>query len=123
VDTHVLLWWFSDDPALSKRAKTVLTAADNDVLVSAASAWEMSIKTKLGKCNAQALLDHLHEELDEEGFEALPITMDHAVRAGALPGRHKDPFDRMLVAQAHAEKVAIISGDTAFDDYDIRRIW
>lgn len=97
--------------------------AENDLFVSAASAWEISIKNRAGKLAAEPLLDNLAEELARGGFQALPISSDHAVRAGALPEHHRDPFDRMLVAQAQAENLAILSNDTSFDRYGIRRVW
>ena len=123
IDTHVLLWWFRDDPALSAKARRTIAKADNEILVSVASAWEMAIKNKSEKLNAQELLDRLEIELNEEGFMVLPILLDHALRAGALVLHHKDPFDRMLVSQAQAENLSILSNDVVFDRYGIRRIW
>jgi len=123
IDTQVLLWWFRDDPALSAKARRTIAKADNEVLVSPASGWEMAIKNKSGKLDAQELLDRLEIELDEQGFQVLPISLDHALRAGSLVLHHKDPFDRMLVAQAQAENLPILSNDVAFDRYGVRRIW
>ena len=123
IDTQVLLWWFGDDPALSAKARRTIAKADNEVLLSAASAWEMAIKNKSGKLDAQGLLDRLEIELEEEGFLTLPISLDHALRAGSLVLHHKDPFDRMLVAQAQAENLPILSNDVVLDRYGIRRIW
>ena len=122
IDTQVLLWWFRDDPALSAKARRTIAKADNEILVSAASGWEMAIKNKSGKLDAQELLDRLNIELDEQGFLVLPISLEHALRAGALV-LHKDPFDRMLVSQAQAENLPILSNDVVFDRYGIRRIW
>ncbi|MBZ5511858.1 MAG: type II toxin-antitoxin system VapC family toxin [Acidobacteriia bacterium] len=123
LDTHALLWWLSDDPALSARARRAITAADNEIFVSAASAWEMAIKNKRGKLDIQNLLDRLPQEIEEEGFLVLPISIEHGLRAGALPEHHRDPFDRMLIAQAQAEQLPIVSNDTVFDSYGIKRIW
>lgn len=122
-DTHALVWWLNRDPRLSSSAQRVISSSSNEVLISAAVAWELSIKNRSGKLNVQALLDRFEEAMDEQGFSLLPISVDHALRAGALPLHHSDPFDRMLVAQAQAERVAVLSADKAFDTYGIRRIW
>lgn len=122
-DSHTLLWWLNNDSHLSKRARQFIAAPTNEIFVSAATAWELSIKNRSGKLQAQALLDRFEDILQEDGFESLPITTDHAVRAGALPLHHTDPFDRMMIAQAQAEHLAIVSADTAFDHYGVRRIW
>jgi PIN domain nuclease of toxin-antitoxin system len=123
LDTHALLWWFSDHPALSPKARGLIADSGNELFVSAASAWEMAIKSRAGKLDAGPLLDNLVEELVGGGFHPLPISVDHAVRAGALPEHHRDPFDRMLIAQAQAENLAILSNDEGFARYGIRRIW
>jgi PIN domain nuclease of toxin-antitoxin system len=124
LDTHTLLWWFSDDPSLSSLARQFTADVGNFAIVSAASAWEIAIKVRLGKLpTAAGLIDDFVNYLDREGFDPLPITLDHAIRAGLLPGFHKDPFDRMLIAQAQAESLPIISNDEIFDEYGVRRIW
>ncbi len=123
LDTHALLWWLSDDPSLSARARRAITAADNEIFVSAASVWELAIKNKKGRLDVQDLLDRLPQEIEEEGFLVLPISIEHGLRAGALPEHHRDPFDRMLIAQAQAEHLPIVSNDTVFDSYGIKRIW
>jgi len=123
LDTQALFWWFGDFPAVSPKARRAIASSENEVIVSAASAWELAIKTKIGKLNAQPLLDRLDEHLTEQGFLALPITLEHAVRAGMLVQHHKDPFDRMLAAQAQAENLPIISNDPVFARYGVRRIW
>ena len=123
LDTQALLWWFADDDALSRKARRLIAKPDTDVLVSAASGWEMAIKQKSGKLEARAFLDRLPQELAEEGFLELPISLDHALRAGSLVEHHKDPFDRMLVAQAQAENLPILSNEAVFDSYGVRRIW
>ncbi len=116
LDTHVLLWWLANDPALLASARTAIAAADTDVFVSAASAWEMSIKTALGKLDAPADLEH---QLDLNRFEPLSITVAHAYAAGALPRHHDDPFDRLLVAQAQAEDLVVVTRDRRFDLYGV----
>ncbi len=123
LDTQALFLWFDNFPAVSREARRTIASGENEVVVSAASAWELAIKTKIGKLNAQPLLDRLDEYLAEQGFTALPITLEHAVRAGLLVPHHKDPFDRMLVAQAQAENLPIVSNDRVFDRYALSRIW
>jgi PIN domain nuclease of toxin-antitoxin system len=123
LDTHAVFWWFGDPARLSKRAESILTDSMNVVLVSAATAWELAIKTSLGKIEALELVSDLKRELDHKGFLELPISIEHATRAGLLPLHHRDPFDRLLVAQAQEEAVPILSGDRTLDRYDIKRIW
>ena len=123
LDTHVLLWWLEGGVKLSRRAHNAIQNPETSVLVSAASAWEIAIKSKAGKLEAGPLVADFHKELEQEGFAELPISADHAVRAGFLKGPHKDPFDRMLIAQAQAENLVVISKDKLFDDYAVRRIW
>ena len=123
LDTHALLWWATDDAALSKRGRAQV-GQSTEVLVSAASAWEMAIKVALGRLpSAMDLIANFEDSLHNRGFKILPITAAHGIRAGLLPGPHKDPFDRMLIAQAQAENLAIVSNDEIFDGYGIRRIW
>ena len=124
IDTHALLWWLTDDPALPASARKHIARAGNTVLVSSASAWEIATKFRLGKLpDASDLLTDFAGYLARERFEGLAISTDHAVRAGLLPGPHKDPFDRMLIAQAQAESLPILSNDAAFDVYGVRRLW
>jgi len=124
LDTHALLWWLSDDPALAKRARKIIAETGNVIYVSAASAWEIATKVRLGKLPAFAeLASDFTGQLDREGFRMLAISGDHAIRAGLLPGPHKDPFDRILIAQAQAENMPIISNEVLFDAYGVRRLW
>lgn len=124
LDTHTLLWWLSDDPGLSVRAKKFVAQTHNSCIVSAASAWEIATKFRIGKLpGASDLVAGFAEYLQQERFEALSISSDHAVRAGLLPGPHRDPFDRMLIAQAQAEGLPIVSNEVVFDEYGVRRIW
>lgn len=124
LDTHALLWWVSDDDALSHSARKLISEFKNEVMISAASAWEIATKVRLGKLpDAADLASDFVSRMEQEGFTLLPISPDHAIRAGLLSGPHKDPFDRMLVAQAQAESVSVVSGDKIFDTYGVRRIW
>ena len=123
LDTHTVLWWVTSDPSLSSRARTNI-ARSEEVIVSAASAWEMAIKVSLGRlASAIDLVSDFESALAKDGFRALVITPAHGLRAGSLPGPHKDPFDRMLIAQAQAENLTIVSNDTVFDHYGVRRVW
>ncbi len=124
LDTHTLLWWLSDDPALTKPARKIIADTKNLVLVSAASAWEIATKVRLDKLPSAAdLIADFAGHLEREGFKMLAISCDHAIRAGLLPGPHKDPFDRMLIAQSQAENIPILSNEALFDTYGVRRLW
>ncbi len=124
LDTHALLWWLSDDPALTKNARRVIADTRNTLVVSAASAWEIATKVRLGKLPTAAdLVADFTGQMEREGFQLLPVSVDHAIRGGLLPGPHNDPFDRMLIAQAQAENLPIISNEAAFDAYGVRRVW
>ena len=123
IDTHVLLWWWTEAEQLSGRAKAAILDSRNRSYVSAAVAWELAIKVNLGKLDAQDVVSNLKQLLIEEGFRRLAISTDHALRAGLLPMLHRDPFDRMLVAQAQALNSPIVSADAIFDRYGAQRIW
>jgi PIN domain nuclease of toxin-antitoxin system len=123
IDTHALVWWFEGREKLSSKARTVIEDAEGSIYVSAASAWELAIKSKIGKFRSRELVHHLDTEITSEGFIELPISIEHALRAGSLRGRHKDPFDRMLIAQAQTENVSILSVDRHLDGYGVDRIW
>jgi len=123
LDTHALIWWFGNESKLSRRASSIIANQKNTVLVSAAIAWELAIKVNLGKVDALSLTTELPRYSAEEGFEELPISMEQAVRAGLLPLHHRDPFDRLLVAQAQGLNVPILSADTVLDQYDVKRLW
>jgi PIN domain nuclease of toxin-antitoxin system len=116
LDTHVLLWWLADDPALGPGARQEISRADNLVFVSAATLWEISIKKSLGKLVAP---DNINKIVEGEHFLGLPITLAHAERAGTLPGHHRDPFDRMLIVQAQMEGLVLITADMMFSAYEI----
>jgi PIN domain nuclease of toxin-antitoxin system len=124
LDTHALLWWLSDEPALTRAARGIIADTKNLILVSAASAWEIATKVRLGKLPTAAdLADDFTGYLEREGFQMLAISWDHAIRAGLLPGPHRDPFDRILIAQAQAENIPILSNEILFDTYGVRRLW
>jgi len=124
LDTHTLLWWLSDDPALSRSARRVLADAKNSIIVSAASAWEIATKVRLGKLPTAAdLATNFVGYINQADFELLAISADHAIRAGLLPGAHRDPFDRMLIAQAQSENISIVSKEKIFDNFNVQRIW
>ena len=124
LDTHTLLWCFNASPSLSSRARRLIEDGGNEILVSAASAWEISTKVRLGKLpTGEELIADFDRYLAQLGCDALPISLEHALRAGRLPGEHRDPFDRMLIAQAQTENLPIVSNDRIFDVYAVRRIW
>jgi PIN domain nuclease of toxin-antitoxin system len=115
LDTHALLWWLADE-GLTDQARDAIADPANLVMVSAASAWEISIKKALGKLSAP---DDLELQVDESGFAPLPISIGHGIAAGQLRRHHEDPFDRMLIAQAHAEGLTIVTHDRRFADYQV----
>ena len=124
LDTHALLWWLSDHPSLTRAARKAISDAKNTFLVSAASAWEISTKVRLGKlATATDLVADFVGYVDREGFELLSISAEHGIRAGLLPGPHRDPFDRMLIAQAQAENIPIVTNEAIFESYGVRRLW
>ncbi|MEY3121939.1 MAG: hypothetical protein RI993_764 [Pseudomonadota bacterium] len=124
LDTHTLLWWLDGDEQLSVAARDWIGEASHSVLASAASAWEIATKVRIGKLpGAVEVAARYHECLMARGFTPLDISTDHALCAGTLPGPHRDPFDHMLIAQAQALSVPIISNERIFDHYGINRIW
>lgn len=123
LDTHTLVWWLEGGERLSRLARKVLEDPSSAVFVSAATAWELAIKEHIGKFGSREFVLKLSHQLNLEGFTELPITVEHAIRAGGLGSRHKDPFDRMLAAQAQVEKLPILSGDKMLDGFSIQRIW
>lgn len=124
LDTHALLWWLAGDRQLSVKARRVIADQQHEVYVSAASAWEVATKHRLGKLPmAGPLAIDFALEIRRLGFTPLPITLEHAQVAGALPNHHRDPFDRVLVAQAREERFALVSNEVVFDDYGVPRIW
>lgn len=119
LDTHAFLWWLADDARLGPKARAVIADPENTVFVSAVSGWEIAIKAALGKLELD-MPDSLDALVEDEGFVHLPITFFHGEQAGWLPPHHRDPFDRMLVAQAQAEGLRIVSGDPDIRSYGVR---
>ncbi len=124
LDTHALLWWLEGSPRLSDAARRMIGDEQNTAFVSAASAWEIATKHRLGKLpEANAVAFDVRGCIASQGFEELAIDVDDAERAGRLPGPHRDPFDRVLIAQAQARDLPIVSKDSMFDRYGVQRIW
>ena len=124
LDTHAFLWWYEGSSRMSSPARQAVDNDDNEVLVSAASAWEITTKHRLGKLpGADLIAADVAGAIADQDFEELPITVEEAARAGALPGLHRDPFDRMLIAQALSRNLVLISNESTFDRYGIRRLW
>ncbi|WP_342238793.1 type II toxin-antitoxin system VapC family toxin [Inquilinus sp. OTU3971] len=119
LDTHAFLWWLANDPALGRLAREVIAEPRNRIFVSAATAWEIEIKRQLGKLTAPADIEAV---VEEKGFSKLPISFFHGQQAGALPPHHRDPFDRMLIAQAQAEGLELMTADPIFRAYAVRLI-
>jgi PIN domain nuclease of toxin-antitoxin system len=124
LDTHVVLWWFEGGGKVSRQARTLIEDPAVSVFVSAASVWEIAIKYKAGKLDvAPSLVSRFASVMENDRFTELPMSIKHAVAAGLLGTKHKDPFDRMLIAQARIESLPIVSTDSRFDEYDVRRLW
>lgn len=123
-DTHAILWWLSDDCRLSANAKALISDSNTAVYLSAASAWEISVKAKLGKLiipkSSESLIADL---LNVERFIPLPISLLHALRTGELPPIHRDPFDRMLICQSMVEQIPLLTNDPAILQYGLQTIW
>jgi PIN domain nuclease of toxin-antitoxin system len=117
LDTHVLLWWLADDRKLTRAARTIIANPDNEVIVSSASLWEIAIKAALGRIEVE--LDDLEPAIARNGFRPLPIGFRHALTAGRLPVVHRDPFDRMLIAQASVDELRVVSHDRVFERYNL----
>lgn len=124
VDTQAIIWYAENNPALTTNARQAMDDASNTCYVSMASFWEMSIKINLGKLNVNGLsLDEFMQEIEENGFSVLEISKAHIIKNGSLPLNHRDPFDRLIIAQASVEDSYIITSDDAFDAYEVKRIW
>ena len=116
LDAHAVIWWISNDPALSSEARAAIASPSNDVLVSAATVWEIEIKRALGRLESP---DDLLERIDSAGFTAIPVQVIDGVRAARLPAHHGDPFDRMLIAQAASLDAVIVTRVPALDAYGV----
>jgi len=121
LDTHALLWWLADDPKLSAKAHDLICNPANQVVVSAVSGWEIGIKQALGKLNVDP--ERVLAEVQDNGFTLLNVNFKHGLAAGALPPHHRDPFDRMLIAQAQCEGLKLVSIDGVFSDCAIDVVW
>lgn len=123
LDTQVFLWWVTNDARLSTRARDLISDGDNEVMISAASGWEIAIKSRLGKIQLPESPERfVPAQVISNGFKSLPILLDHALRVCALPDHHRDPFDRILVAQGQVEHLPIITIDPQIARYDIEVI-
>ena len=124
LDTHAFLWWLSGSRQLTGAARRAIEDDANDVVVSVASAWEITTKHRLGKLpGSEVVAQDVGDAIASQGFEALAITVRDAERAGRLAGPHRDPFYRMLIAQALAHDLAVVSADAVFDRYGVSRLW
>jgi PIN domain nuclease of toxin-antitoxin system len=124
LDTHTLLWAVLSPTSLSRKAARIIADETNVVLVSAASAWEIATKVRIGKLpGAEILEKNFLDAMDAAGYALLPIDAADALRAGRLTGEHRDPFDRMIAAQAIARDIPVLSNDTRLDTFNLRRIW
>jgi PIN domain nuclease of toxin-antitoxin system len=124
LDTHAFLWWVDGAPRLSKRARAAIGRPGEQCVVSLASCWEMAIKISLGRLKLTSPVDRfVAEHMAANGFEPLALTLSHAARVATLPFHHRDPFDRLLAAQALDESLAIVSADRIFTRYGVTRVW
>lgn len=124
LDTHAFLWWLDGNRRLPPRVRRLIGDDTNAVFVSAASAWEIATKFRIGRLpGAGDVAADIAGCIASQGFVGLDITVPHAQRAGGLPGTHQDPFDRMLIAQSQMEDLPVVSNDVVFDDYGVNRVW
>lgn len=124
LDTHALLWWLFDDPKLSTLARETISNPQTRVYISSASCWEISTKYRIGKLpEAEDAVRRLPVLLNQSLMDALPISVEHALAAGMLEGSHRDPFDRMLIAQAQIEKMPIVTLDPVFGRFNVEIVW
>lgn len=124
LDTHAFLWWVLDSPALSEASRELMGDGRNDLYLSAASAMEIAIKARRGRLALpEPPESYVPSRLVSEGFHALPVEIAHALRVARLPDIHRDPWDRLLVAQAQVEGIPIVTADPAIAQYDVETIW
>lgn len=124
LDTHTFLWWINNDPLLSEVASASITSVRNECFVSLASCWELAIKTSIGKLRLSKPVERfIPEELAANDFQLLPIDFRHVAKVETLPFHHRDPFDRLLVAQSLIEKMTMVSADGVLSRYGVKRVW
>ena len=124
LDTKAFIWWLEGSEELPPSVRRLIGDGGNEVLVSAAVVWEITTKHRIGKLpEAQALVNDVAGAIDDQGFEEMPITVGDAARAGGLSGPLRDPFDRMLIAQALSRDLRLVSNESLFDHYGVRRLW
>ncbi len=124
LDTHAFLWFISGDKNLSQRSRTLIQEANNEILISIATLWEIAIKISLKKLELlQPFEIIIPREITDNEFTQLPIKLEHLFELKRLPCHHRDPFDRLLIAQSSSEKLPLISKDSLFDNYSVERIW
>jgi PIN domain nuclease of toxin-antitoxin system len=124
LDTHAFIWWVEGNSRMSRRARTAIGRADNEIYVSAVSAWEIATKFRLGKWSGiDTVATDVSASIANQGFSGLAISPQHGQLAGSLPLPHKDPFDRMLIAQSILERMPLVSIEGIFDTYGVERLW
>jgi PIN domain nuclease of toxin-antitoxin system len=123
LDTHAFIWFVENDSRIPDKTKTEIEKEANSILVSVASLWEITIKLSLGKIEVKAPLEKIIKEVAGNGFELLPILPEHFLALNKLAYHHRDPFDRIIIAQGLYENLPIVSKDIAFDEYKVKRIW
>ena len=124
LDTHAFLWFVTDDPKLAATAKSAIADANNEILVSPASYWEVAIKVSIGKYTLTAPFEtFITRGIKDNDFRILPIEPKHTAALINMPFHHRDPFDRLIIAQAMVENVGVVSADPAFDSYGVTRLW
>jgi PIN domain nuclease of toxin-antitoxin system len=124
LDTHAFLWWITDDPRLSPQVRKIIGEGTNELFLSAASGWEIAIKAQLGRLELSGdLVGFISRQLHLNALQSLPIQMSHAVHVHTLPGLHRDPFDRLLVAQSQLENLPILTADPQIARYSVTTIW
>jgi PIN domain nuclease of toxin-antitoxin system len=124
LDTHAFLWWVNDNSELTKKARSTISNGANECYLSVASCWEMAIKSSLGRLKLARPLEYfISEQLEVNNFKLLNIELRHTAKLEKLPFHHRDPFDRLLIAQALTEKMTLVAADAAFSDYGVKLLW
>ncbi len=124
LDTHAFIWWATDDPSLTDAAREIISNPENEIFLSAVSTWEMAIKIAIGKMTLALPLDQfVGSQLTQYRFAPLPVTYDHTYCVSSLPHHHRDPFDRLLIAQAMTENLVLLTADGQFPQYGVAILW